>query len=412
MIKLPSPLDKDWESRKYGRVGDRRRILSDRGLRQAINAGLMSFTPALDLSDDCRIQPVTIDLKFKEVEGLEPLSRGFGDCISRGPVLLPGQRSTVVLTEQIEFEPGRQSDYTTDRELSVRGFDGRYLLPSIEARSSLRRLGCFVCPPNIVFNSADGLQFDVGNFGPNPVQLSYGDRFAQMFVFVEPYQDVAPTLEHLFDGCKETERGSLVRSLDMGVEVSTRREFALLVKEGYLSVSPNAEFRGGRLVVHASNVAYRMKKLDKPIDFNKRDELGDVVEPIDICRGYRVENRDHVVVETVEQLKLSPHVAIRFWDNLYGFTGEPVDRSFAHLASFADGLRNLSVIGLTDGLVDPGYEGGFSRQPKWLTGRVIHPGDILGFGQVFFFPNGVERPYGSKVLGSQYQGKERTVFSK
>ena len=36
----------------------------------------------------------------------------------------------------------------------------------------------------------------------------------------------------------------------------------------------------------------------------------------------------------------------------------------------------------------------------------------LPFGQVFYFPNGVERPYGSEELGSQYQGKQTTEFSK
>ncbi len=65
---------------------------------------------------------------------------------------------------------------------------------------------------------------------------------------------------------------------------------------------------------------------------------------------------------------------------------------------------------LSEGWIDPGYKGGFSRQPKWVSfegnKRIVRPGDVLGFGQVYYFPNGVERPYGT--AGNNWQGNMST----
>ncbi len=64
--------------------------------------------------------------------------------------------------------------------------------------------------------------------------------------------------------------------------------------------------------------------------------------------------------------------------------------------------------------IDPGYgdsnAGIMTRFPK-IPGTVIQPGCIIGFGQIFYFPSGVERPYGSEALASQYAQQTSMLFT-
>ncbi|MBI4150968.1 hypothetical protein HY492_02470 [Candidatus Woesearchaeota archaeon] len=286
-----------------------------------------------------------------------------------------------------------------------------FISPSIEARSSLRRLGCYSpTQGRYFFTSEDGLHIELGNFGHNEIRVGKNDRLAQLFFKVAPFTDTYDCLPADFydrpEECKAL--GERVRALDMGIQITKSKHLGELVREGHLKVTPELHAHTGLIKVHAGDVAYRMRKIDGGIVFKDRAKYSDsdLLEPIDIKKGYVAKPFEHVIVPTRESFELSPHVGIRFWDSLIGM---PQKHNSVLLSK---NLWNLDFMNLTDGWFDPGYKGGCSRQPKWLTGRSIYPGACLGYGQVFWFPNGVETPYGSIALGSQYQGQEKTVFAK
>ncbi len=391
---LPNPLDK-----KYPSI----RILSDRGIRQALDYGMIKVHPSLE-NDAKRIQPATLDVKLCNIDEAWGLPDESGNAKRWGEnqTFYARNMMTANLTEAVDIG-----------QLSKTGFHEFFGL-STEARSSLRRLGCYISNPGFFFTTADNQsQVEIGNFSHNDIHFEKGDRIAQIFFHARPFQDYGILSFGTDEEQKEArKKGEMIRSLDMGIEVRSNRQLRELQSKGFFEIFPKLELRRGSICVHASRTAYRMKKIEGGIIFKDRDKYSPdvLLEPIDISKGYAIRQFEHIIIETEEQLKLSPHIGIRFWDNLR-FITEGM-KSYRHLRDVEESAQNIEFSSLTDGWVDPGYVGGFSRQPKWLGKRIVHPGDVVGFGQVFFFPNGVGKAYGDASLGSQYLGKGKTEFRK
>ena len=96
MINLPDPLDRTQTKAV--------RILSDKGIKQAIDQGIIKIIPKLEYEKDQeRIQPATLDVKIKEIEGSEPIQHhGSFACIPKSgkELILPASSvSTINLTE-------------------------------------------------------------------------------------------------------------------------------------------------------------------------------------------------------------------------------------------------------------------------------------------------------------------------
>ncbi len=426
MTCLPNPLD-----RGYAHGVPPTRILSDRGIRAALEQGLIQLwrlppdkleeairspeaynllkrvgiSGSEFLLDDKRLQPATLDVQFSEVDECALLPREWIDHpknrIAWGfpHSFQPHSQSRIRLTERIEMPAARY------------GFLG----PMVEARSSLRRLGCYSADSSF-FTDQVSSYIEIGNFGPNAIHIPVEERFAQLFFAVHPFRDREYGSEAwLLAKKKGCRLGEQIRSLDMGVQVQTEEQLRLLERLGHLKVSPELKTYRGMVLVHASNVASRMKEIEGGIDFSKRGQYRkeDLLEPINIHQGYQV-GLEHVVVETLEQFELSPHVGIWFMDNPW-FGEESFDPSveadYRHTAWQRQMPGDVKFTYLKEGWVDQGYTGGFSRQPKWASGREIRPGMVLGFGLVYFFPKPPLHAYGDAALGSQYRGATETVFA-
>ena len=410
MSRLPNPLE--METGEMFKL-PAKRILSDRGIRQAMEFGLIKTVPKFDYhKDPTRIQPATLDLRIGGHEGAEIISPGIKsdkikEIIWPKTIALPARAiSEVSLSELVDFGQ----------------FDGRrgltrpnYLNIMIEARSSLRRFGAYM--PNwgmYFFSDSRFSHLEVGNFSLNDIYLKSGERIAQAFFRVLPFADYHHTSMGYPFKARPLKSGEKIRSLDMGIELTINEQLIELQRKGYFKVTPKLAVDKGGVIVHASKTAFKMKRMKKGIDFTNRDKYdkGEILEPIDISKGYLVKPFEHVLIEVKEKFYLSSNVGIEFWDNLIPDVVNDFRGSYNTRGDMERMFRNIPVIGLPDGWIDPGYSGMFSRQPKWLTGRVIHPGDPIGFGQVFFFPNGVENPYGSEKLGSQYHKNKNIAFSR
>jgi len=428
-MKLPQPLDWDlgvkpadlnifnraiinggWTRRPI-------RILSDRGISQALELGLIRTTPCFDPTIDTkRIQPATLDVRLRRVTDSAPLSYDLQGPIKkwhRDRLKVPAQSiCTVQLTEKVDF--GQSLPHAKPMPCRV---EPRFIGVSCEARSSVRRLGMFVNHQGYFFTGRETednkvyTHVKIGNFGLNDVHFEEGERVAQLFFTVEPFADY---LDTQFDGpARPTEKGELIRSLNMGIEIVCDKILNQLEQQRLLTIHPFSTYESGWVVVHASNVAYRLRTIEGGINFGERKKYAneELLEPIDISKGYTVQPFEHILVETQERFCLSSRVGIRFLDNLLEKRWDP-RAAFDHLKDIVLLGKNIGLVNLVDGWIDPGYEGGFSRQPKWLTGRTIKPGDPIGFGQVFYFPNGVQKVYGTDALGSQYLDKKNTEFAK
>jgi len=363
-----------------------RNLLTDRGIREAETAGMLRLDPELEGKQR---QPASIDLKFDRIMDDEPvyIANGkFNEHISDlDDVLKPKYESDVKTTNSIVLDD--------------------LLMPFVELRSSMRRLGCYNLIPWISATYASnakniggyGMAIEIVNYSDMGIKLRKGDRIAQLMLFFD-----SPSREALDDpniyltpnASKEGYKRHL--DIDHGYEVTSNSELRSLSSNGYFNVEPNLSIYKGLVAVHAGKRA-RVLKYSGFVDFSSKPKMSEFYEEVEL--PYRMKPGELIDVDTVESLHLSKHIGIVFHSE-YLFKSFFANRRAIEMGK-SDSLLALKW----DGWIDPGYSGGFSRQPKtyYRDGKTIKPGDVLGYGSVFFFPEGVERPYGSDGLESHYQ---------
>ncbi|MDO8563470.1 MAG: hypothetical protein Q7R87_00495, partial [Nanoarchaeota archaeon] len=384
------------------------RILSDRGIKQAVREGFLILKPELDFDNlGERLQPATLDLKVGKIDSYyDPGTATGGYC--EDLTLRANQVSWISFADDIAF--------SVKKGMTPQGscFFDKFL----DGRSSLLRLGGVVCgnPDPCSFL---GLESTIFHYAPNDLHFDSGERIAQAFIRVMPFAETYLVPFDVGDKPPYTLQGEEVRALDMGVQAKNIRQLKGLAEAGLMKVERGngGEFDSwnGLILLHAKD-AFRMKKVEGGIKFSERSKYSheNLFEPVDIRNKYDIREGEHLVVEVEEKFELSDKVGISVFNNLVGrnVPGAPKLRGFAPLdlisgdEGFRQGQVNLSLINKRNSWIDPGYNGMMTAFPK-LLGKSVQKGDIVGYGQVFYFPKGVERPYGNKELGSQYQGQEK-----
>lgn len=382
-----------WDRKLYGK-----RFLNDKGIKKAIDYGFIKINPDINFETDFRrIQPATLDLRIKEVYD-EDFSLIKDE--NKKNILLPKTTSELLPSEKIFF----------NSESSV------LITPEIDARSSLRRLGGYI-EENSIFNTIDkNSQFTsqkilmdnysilIHNYSKNKIIFDDDERLTQMFFKFNLFKN------SLYDSYYNPKFKTMLekfRDLDMGIEITEEKHIKYLERKGHLRVFPKLKIKNGFVLIHASDVAYKIKKLDEEILFSQREKYADKIhETIKLKDGHFIRPRDHLDIKTVEYFKLSEFVGIHF------YTYFKKDVFYYDKKNNAVGKVKQRAEHLMDGWADPGFEGDFSRQPKSRFGQIISPGDIIGYGKVIYYPNGVGRAYGSKELGSQYNKAKANAISK
>lgn len=364
-----------------------RRLLTDRGIREAEAMHMLRLEPKLD---EKQRQPASIDLKFDYVIESETLPRWTVEQVNtfdNKNALMPKCASMVMTTNSMSFD--------------------NVLMPYAELRSSMRRLGCYSRIPAI--NVAYGLgsfgldsysiALEIANYSSMKIKLKKEDRIAQLMVFFDsPPKEALDNGNMYFTPNISREDYKRHLELDHGYEVNSQSELRSLISKGYLSVEPKPVFKKNLIEVHAGKYARVLRK-EGDIEFSSRPDARELFEEVEL--PYKMKAGEFVDVDTVESLGLSKHIGIIFYSEYL----------FENFFRSADAMHRLRVDSELawkwDGWIDPGYDGMFSRQPKtyYEKGKLIKPGDVLGYGSVYFFPNGVERQYGSDGLGSQYNKK-------
>ncbi len=374
--------------------GTQNRLLTDRGVREAEISGMLRLDPK---PDGKQRQPASIDLEFGEIVDREPLPIAGDGHEDRWR----GDTSTLL--------PKHENDVKTTTSI----WSDSVLRPFAEMRSSMRRLGCYNRIP--AFNAAYGLgsipggytvTLEVVNYGSMGIRLKKGDRIGQLMVFFDSpsREDLDDPHVHLLPNISKAEYRRHLE-IDSGYEVKSGREIRALASKGYFSVEPEMTLRKNLIEVHAGRYAMVLRA-DGAIDFSSRPDGRELFEEVEL--PYRIKPGEFIDVDTVESLDLSKHVGIIFYSE------DLFERFYATKEKIERGRTDRELAIKWDGWVDPGYSGPFSRQPKtfYPMGKLVKQGDVLGYGSVFFFPEGVERPYGSSGLGSHYQNGGNGHFVK
>lgn len=404
MGKLPDPLEIDW--RKVNPI----RILSDRGIKQAIERGYLNIYPKIDLENPRdRLQPCTIDLKFQGVESNFIPGTRQGEFSPDSKRLISGRSSWVEFQERISFNNPRRCFKGTNSET---GFFGCFL----DGRSSLLRLGAVILDSGASFCS--GIEAVVHNSSQNDIILETGEKICQAFIRVDPFAD---TYGIPYRGqVPKTKEGDKIRELEMGVQATSSDQLEALSQQGFMKIERKSGGGyvswEGLILMHASK-AFRTKRIEGGIEFANRSQYrkGDLLEEVNIREKYEVREGEHLIVEVEETFDLSPYVGVSVLNNFVeqGFPGVPNLSGFAPYEStgntpedFRRSILNCALHNVRNSWIDPGYMGMMTGFPK-LLGKTVQVGDVVGYAQVFYFPKGVERPYGSRALDSHFQGQDK-----
>ncbi len=356
-------------------------ILNDRGIRQAFKKKKIVSDMK---NDDIQIQPASLDCRVLELDWDDLDISAFGNF----------------------GRPKRMSEfgipaYNSMEAIFTQWFDYNTLHfhPSVVLRSSLGRVGVAPVIKGLMNSWSDEKKVRksgvrIANYSPNNIAFDPGERFAQImwgmdfkgsgFVDDPKYQ-------------KEVRKFvDIVSQLECGIEVKDERTLRDMVDQGLYSVNPMLTLRQGFIVLHASSEAYHFREVGTVRLSEKRSDL---LEPVDISKGYTPQPGEHLLVKAREHLKLSDKVGIHFIERpVFNLNQGERER----LRSFQVASTNL----VNAAWFDPGYEGIYMAHVKNIDKFPvdIRPGDPIGFGCVFYFPKGVERPYGSAALQSHYQG--------
>lgn len=404
-----NPLEDDFDKHPSARV------LSDKGIKQAIEKRLISLTPFLSPDErNTRIQPATLDVRINQVVDAQDVRNHNSNLfIEDGFLTLrKGTISEVELTEEIDawkYKPANK--------------EYNFFSASCSARSSLVRLGCFASISALMRNPYSGkAMISLANLTENDIHFQKGERVAQIFFHPIPFADTYGKICNVGSAPPLTKRGDVVRSLDMGIEVKDDHTLDHLMQDKLMEVYENNSDRiktqKGLILLHATDKAYRFRAVGpEGIQFSKRKEYEkEVLEEINIKEGYKIKPFEQLIVLAKERFSLSPFVGIRTFDNVFNTTpdGRPIEHMNSALPKTNRDLIwniRLNIWNMNLTWFDPGYSGIVTHFPK-NPGRVVRPGDVIGYAQVFYFPNGVERPYGSQALGSQYQNQQSFQLSK
>lgn len=358
--------------------------LTDRGIRQAIERGMLEFDPPLE---ERQIQPASVDLFFDKIEELWPLD----ELLDYNMHVAGARRNEISPKSEVELRTTQRMQWAEPLSFKT------------ELRSSLRRLACHVRMHGwTMMGHKNRIHVEMINPGNVSIRLSPGDKIAQLLFYFRREPGVGYH-EAGLSGFEDVARGFYeLEKIDHGHLVGSYERARKLIDEGFFSVTPGAKIDElGRLKVHAGKTASVLRK-NVLVDFSSKSDISDCFEEVKL--PYRLMPGEHIVIVTNERLKLSKHIGMHFYDHLVDS-----DREISLLTAQTERLvADRALWHIPDGWVDPGYKGVFTRQPKtyYPAGVVINEGDVLGHGLIIFYPKGVERPYGSQELGSHYQNAD------
>lgn len=335
-------------------------VLSDRGIKAAITNGDIS----LNLRTEKQIQPASLDLSIGRV------------LVYDSEAMIKGARTQNKLTflEALAHEPSQEfaKEYPNTEGMPIDLPAGcfaeiyfneqlRSVHPtSIDLRSSRGRL-------SLQLKSLDHECAHIWNHNPNTIRLYGRTPFAQVF-----FHPIDKSDGHIVSDPKEAE--AIAKQLQL-------KSF------------------GPYVVFEIGDHAYRTRKTGLIDTKSTREDQYETLSTDKLEVGAR----ETIIVQLQPRISLPADIGIKILHEI----------PYAHPSGNFHPDVNLFFMesrSANAGWVDPGYQGNATahiRPTKFE--RLLRKGDPVALGVLFKFNKPVERPYGSKDLGSHYQNSTGTV---
>lgn len=360
-------------------------ILNDREIMSAIESGLIMMDNKEHYLNDKFIQPASQDVLLEDIDS---------ECFLSSRIA--SDNESIRYTPHSEF--GKDfvtfwSGYVTDVTIKdLKGFNPEYIVPMVELRSSLRRLG--LC------TRWSGLPFVDDRF---TISILNGRKFP---IIVEKESKISQLLWNDFFMTREKNGFGYIphnKKISSGVEVTDNKTLERLIESGDIDIMPKVECYNGKLFFHASTTQTSYKnQADTPIVLYKDKRTEGLVKHVLETKHHKIMPGDFVDIQTVESIKLSDRVGMHVF--YYAAIGDFEEKHVALSKSFVDRAITFSNTG---GWIDPGYEGIFSVQRNSYTEPLeIKEGQRVAYATVYFFPDGVGSSYG-RHRGSHYQNQDK-----
>lgn len=360
------------------------RLLNDREILLAIEKGLIDLEdPDMYLGERKYdlIQPASMDLILRDIDGAHPILPGGDD--------VPLKVHDDVCENYVTFWPQSESEVIIE---NLKWFNGNLLNVFVEVRSTLKKMGLDAgfMPYGIGFGMEGGF-IHLRNPQDYPVSIEKGTKIAQA-LWINKRLLSSSERDRYF-----IENPDLIGS---GICISNNNDLEILVEQGDLWLGEKPVFEKGVVLFHAGEIETRNFQEHMVLHRDGKPNFSNLTTKK--IKYHNLKPGRFSDIRTREKMRLSGRVGIfvRYHADYYGrrrnLTGEDLF---------------LTHYGSSGGWVDPGYgksskDGAvFSVQRKAFTNSwTIRSGSVVGYGRVFFFPKGVETPYGHPRRNSLYQG--------
>ena len=361
-------------------------ILSDKGIEQALDKHLIKINK--NIKDD-QLQPASLDVRIGSVrlwddEAKREENKYFEKQIEKGNFdAEPG----IKFCKHIEYKNGKAFDVPPNAHIEIRilediKFDCENIFAFYDLKSSRGRMSFLNYTVPMLDKDEGGYYISLLNKNHNPIRLYCGDKFAQLF-FSLNNKDLINKFYH----------GRLVRN---------EKEFEEV--KNFIKIQPKPMFKDGFLILRIGEKLLKFKRNIEILDTKKQYSNKELYQEIKLNKDYTQKVGEAVIISSRERIELSNKIGLQLHHHF------PIhQKSGCTKPDLEFSLIQNNV--LNAGWVDPGYCGNVTAHPYLYKFPLpVRKKELLAFASVYFFPDGTKRGYGSKELGSRYQGSDGTGF--
>ena len=369
------------------------KLLSDLEIARAIQEGDIDLRDPEEYLTRRRkdlIQPASMDLLLEKIDSINPM-------ISESYQIAKGLKKP---REIQRFDPSHHPDVSDDYVTfwpgyvsetilaNIKYYNGKALFCGVELRSTLRRAGLDMgyMRHGIGFDEDYSGFIFIRNPQEYPISIQKGMKIAQLICFGKQFEQESLPFPRVK---KQNPLGS-------GIPITDNKNLEKLIKKGYLELGGSRRYHRGVVLFHAGRRATYNSQ--QHIILNKDKPHQGISLEVKESDSHLIEPGRFIDIETIERIRLSRKVAMQV--------------CYLPRVDY-DSVSYFSTNESSGGWIDPGYgmnkpEGAvFSVQRKAFTHPFrVNKGDLIGYGKVFYFPDGVGEEYGAS-RGSHYSDGAR-----
>jgi deoxycytidine triphosphate deaminase len=352
---------------------ERKLLLHDKGIREAIDRGLIRITP--NITPD-QIQPGSLDVRIGKVRVYDK------ESMKLGAMRLNNQANDEEPTTEFSkiYPDIKDIKITIPPKSFVEIFFHEKIFYNndysiiADLRSSRGRFG--LCLADRMVHSENGEQYlRLWNNNPNPIRLYGHDKFAQIFFHTKNE-----------------------KALHNGYTVINPSELNDLVKEitdrDNITIGPYMMFFVGDNIL-------KFKKKIGVIDTKNIISDEELYDFFDAKKEVKIMPEEASIIQLEPRIKLPANIGLRLLHDIPYALSSGLE-SQLYLACLISQAHRANA-----GWVDPGFEGRLTGHPNIRACPIrLKKGDFFALGEINKYFTNVDNPYGSESLNSHYDSDD------